>query len=71
MVAGAAEVTVVRRSHLFAMGRANAAVHVENNYIRWAAVMNFVDPRSAHVGQDFNVRIGSQSFRLEAPHLLG
>ncbi len=29
MVAGAAEVTIVRRSLLFSMGRADAAVHVE------------------------------------------
>ena len=71
MVAGAAEVTIVRRSLLFAMGRADAAVHVEDDHLRWAAVMNLVDPRPAHVGQDFNVRIGRQKFCLEAPHLAG
>ena len=31
MVAGTAEVTIVRCSLLFAMGRADAAVHVEND----------------------------------------
>ena len=71
MVAGTAEVAVVRRSLLFAMGRADAAVHVENNHLRWAAVMNTVDPRPVHVGQDFNVRIGRQKLRLESPHLAG
>ena len=34
MVAGTAEVTIVRCSLLFAMGRADAAVHVENDYLR-------------------------------------
>ena len=71
MVAGAAEVTIVRRSLLFAMGRADAAVHVENDHLRWAAVMNPVDPRPVHVGQDFNVRIGRQKLRLEPSHLAG
>ena len=33
--------------------------------------MNLVDPRPVHVGQDFNVRVGRQKFRLEAPHLAG
>ena len=71
MIACAAEVTIVRRSLLFAMGRADAAVYVENDHLRWAAVMNLVDPRPAHVGQGFNVHIGCQKFRLEAPHLAG
>ena len=71
MIAGAAEVTIVRRSLLFAMGRADAAVHVENDHLRWAAVMNLVNPRPAHVGQASNVRIGCQKLRLEAPHLAG
>jgi len=71
MIAGAVRVTIVRCSLLFAMGRADAAVHVEDDHLRWAAVMNLVDPRPAHVGQDFNVRIGRQKLRLEAPHLAG
>ena len=71
MIAGAPEVTIVRRSLLFAMGRADAAVHVKNDHLRWAAVMNPVDPRPVHVGQDFNVLIGRQKVRLKAPHLAG
>ena len=71
MVAGAAEVAVVRRSLLFAMGRADATVHVENDHLRRVPVMNTVDPRPVHVGQDFNVRIGRQKLRLEAAHLAG
>ena len=69
MVAGATEVTVVCRSLLFAMGRADAAVHVENDHLRWAAVMNTVNPHPVHVGQSFNVRIARQKLRLETPHL--
>ena len=71
MVASAAEVTVVRRSLLFAMGRADAAVHVENDHFRWTAVMNAVNPDPVHIGQDFNVRVARQKLRLEAPHLAG
>ena len=33
--------------------------------------MNPVDPHPVHVGQDFNVRVGGQKLRLEAPHLAG
>ena len=71
VVAGAAEAAVVRRSLMFAMGRADATVHVENDHLRRVPVMNTVDPRPVHVGQDFNVRIGRQKLRLEAAHLAG
>ena len=36
---------------LFAMGRADAAVHVENDYLRRMAVMNLVDPHPVHVAR--------------------
>ena len=71
MIAGATEMAIVRRSLLFAMGRADAAVHVENDHLRRAAVVNTVDPNPVHVGQDFNVRIARQKLRLEPPHLAG
>ena len=35
MLTGAAEMTIVSRSLLFAMGRTDAAVHVENDHLRW------------------------------------
>ena len=44
MVASAAEVSVVDRSFLVAMGRADAWVHVENDLRRRVPVMNLVDP---------------------------
>jgi len=71
MVAGTAEVPVVGRSLLVAVGRADAAVHVENDLCRRVAVMNPVDPHAVHVGQGFNVRVGGQKLRLETSHLAG
>ena len=53
------------------MCRADAAVHVENDLRRRVPVINPVDPRPVHVGQDFNVRVGGQKLRLKAPHLAG
>ena len=66
MVAGAAEVSVVGCSLLVTVGRADAAVHVENDLCRRVTVMNPVDPYPVHVGQGFNVRIGGQKLRFEA-----
>ena len=71
MVAGAAEVTSLSRSLLFAMGRTDATVHVENDHLRWTAVMNTVDPCPAHVGQGFNVCISRQKLCLKTPPLAG
>ena len=69
MVAGAAKVTVVCCSLLVAVCRADAGIHVENNLRRRVPVMNLVDPYPVHVGQGFDVRVGGQNLRLEAPHL--
>ena len=66
MVAGTAEVTIVRCSLLFAMGRADAAVHVENESSRMA-VMNLVDPHPVHVDQGFNVLVGGQAPSRSVP----
>ena len=62
---------VVRRPLLFAMGWADAGIHVENDLRRWVPVMNLIDPHPVHVGQGLNVRIGGQKLRLETPHLAG
>jgi hypothetical protein len=45
MVAGAAEVAVVGRALLVAIGRADARIQVENHLLRRAAVVNPVDPK--------------------------
>ena len=71
MIACAAKITVVCCPLLLAMCGADTAVQVENDHLRWAAVMNLVDPRPAHVGQGFNVHIACQKLRLEACHLAG
>ena len=71
MLTGAAEMTIVSRSLLFAMGRTDVAVHVENDHLRWTAVMNTVDPCPAHVVQGFNVCISRQKLCLKTPHLAG
>ena len=71
MVTRAAEVPVVGCSLLIAMGRANAAVHVENDLRRRVPVMNLVDPHPVHVGQGFNVRVGGQKLCLKTSHLAG
>ena len=55
----------------FAMGRADAAAHIENDHLRRATVVNTVDPNPVHVGQSFKVRIARQKLRLEPPHLAG
>ena len=60
MIAGAAEVAVVSCAFLVAMGRADGAIHVEDDHLRWMAVMNLVDPHPVHVGQGFNVLVGGQ-----------
>ena len=69
MVAGAAEVAVVGRSFLVAMGRADAAVHVENDLRRRVPVMNPVNPSAGKIGKRGEVFFGGQNLRLEATHL--
>ena len=71
VIAGAAEVTIVRCSLLFAVGRADAAVHVENDLRRRVAVMHTVDPSAGKIGKRGEVFLGCQNLRLKAPHLTG
>ena len=71
VIAGAAEVPVVSRSLLIAMGRAHRAIHVEDDDLRLLAIMNPVYPESREVGQNRQVLIRRKPLRLEAPHLTG
>ncbi len=71
MVAGAAEVSVVGRSLLLAMGRADAAIHIEDDPCRRATVMHPVDPLRGKIGKCGEVSAAGQNLRLEAPHLTG
>ena len=71
MITGAAEVSVVGGSFLPAMGRADAAVHVEDDPRRRATVMHTVDPLPGKIGERGEVFLAGQNLRLEAPHLTG
>jgi hypothetical protein len=71
MVAGAAEVAVVGRALLVAIGRADARIQVENHLLRRAAVVNPVDPKPVQIGQGGDVVVGRQELGLEAAHLAG
>ena len=69
MIAGATEVPVVGRAFLSTVGWADAAVHVENDLLRRATVMNAVDPSAGKITKRGEVFLGGQNLRLEAPHL--
>ena len=69
MIARAAEVPVVSRSLLIAVGRALRAVHVEDDDFRPLAIMNPVDPNPREIAQCRQVFLRRQPLRLEAPQL--
>ena len=71
MIAGADEVSVVGRSLLVAVCRADAAVHVEDDPRRRATVMHTVDPLPGKLGQRGQALVGGLHLRLETPHLTG
>ncbi len=71
VIAGAAEVAVVGRAFLLAMGRADGAVHVEHDQLRRLAVVNPVDPLARQVRKGSEVVVGRQQLGLEPPHLAG
>lgn len=60
MITCTAEVAVVGRSLLVAVGRADVAVHVEDDYLRWATVMHTVDPSAGKFGQRGKVLVAGQ-----------
>ena len=62
---------VVGGSFLSAMGRADAAVHVEDDHLRRSAVVHPVDPNAGQGGQRRQAIIRRQPFRLEPSHLAG
>ena len=71
MVTGAPEVTIVGRSFLLTMGRADGTVHVKDDHLRRVPVMHTVDPLPGKIGKRGEVLLGGQNLRLEAPHLTG
>ena len=62
--------TVIGCTLLVTVGRADAAVHVEDNHLRRAAVMHIVDPLPGKIGRRGEIFLGGQ-IRLEATHLAG
>lgn len=71
VVRRAAEMTIVGRAFLFAVGRALRGVHVQDDGFRLLALMDPVDPRPGEVGQRRQIIIRRRPLRLEAPHLTG
>src|ERR1019366_9943449 len=66
MIAGAAEVPVVGSPFLFAIGRADAGIHVQNDALGRTTAMNPVYPSTAEIGECGKVPIVREPFRLEA-----
>jgi hypothetical protein len=54
---------------LFAMGRADARIHVEHDALRRTAGVNAVDPLTGKIGERGQVLFGREAARLETPHL--
>ena len=59
MLAGAAEVAIVSNAFPFAIGRADAAVHVQHHDVGGTTGMNRVDPLPRQVCQDGEVGLVS------------
>ena len=60
---------VVGCPFLFAVGRADRAIHVENDQLRRPAGVHPVDPSPREIDQRGEVAVVGQPFRLEPPHL--
>jgi hypothetical protein len=71
MIAGAGEVAVIGGAFLIAMGRADAAVHVEHDCLGRMPPMHPINPLPRQIGQRGEVLVGGKELRLEAPHLAG
>jgi len=69
MIAGAAEMAVVGRAFLAAVGRTDAGIHVEDHIPRWFTVVDLVDPCTGQVREGHDVVVGGQELGLEASHL--
>jgi hypothetical protein len=71
VIAGAAEMTIVGRPFLLAMGWAHAGVHVEHHRLYGAAGMHGIDPAPGQIGECVQVGLLGQHLGLEAAHLAG
>jgi hypothetical protein len=69
MITGAAEVTVVGRAFLLAVGLANRTIHVEDDLRHGLAPMDAINPNAREVHQRLKIVRLSQDLRLEQAHL--
>src|SRR5262249_59375587 len=71
VIASAAEMAVVGRAFLMAVGLAHRAVHVQDELGELAVLMSLVDPLAGEVHQVLEVLFAGVSVRFEARHLTG
>src|SRR5208282_6428553 len=69
MIAGAGVMAVPDAHLLFAMRRAHARIHVEDDASRRAPAMHKVDPLARQVSKSRKIRRCRKPLRLEAAHL--
>src|SRR6202007_1551022 len=69
MVTGAGIVAVPGAHLLFAMGGADARIHVEHDAAPWTLSMDKIDPLSRKIGKGGKVLFGGEPSSLEAAHL--
>ena len=69
MVAGTAEVAIVGRAFLLAVGRALGAVHVEDDGAGRLAFVDAADPSARQIRERLQVGVRRQPLGLETPHL--
>src|SRR4051812_28301752 len=68
MVAGASEMTVIGTAFLFAISRAFARIHVENDGLRPSPPTHFVNPLSRQIDKSGKVLGPAQPLCLKAAH---
>jgi hypothetical protein len=69
MITGAFVMAVPDAHLLFAVGRADARIHVQDDALGRTASMNAVDPLSRKIGKRREVLFSPEPARLEATHL--
>ena len=69
MVAGSAEVTVVRRAFLLAVRLADRAIHIEDDSVHGLALPNSIDPQAGEIPQATVGFIIGEDLRLLSGHL--
>jgi hypothetical protein len=69
VITHAAEMTVPGGALLRSMGRADRAIHIQRDPLRWLAFLNSVDPLTRHISQCSAIVGGCQHLGLETPHL--